>query len=176
MKFQFYKFDTIAASPSLGPETGGTLVQVQGTPDVRYYSPNCRFGNHSIVGVRNDMGIASCASPVYSGLTQDACEGSSTSNLEISLNGQQYSPLGDLVYHSRAFPCLERVSPGSGPVDGGTNVTVALNASSLCTFPVVPLLISHHPLLYRPADSDCCWIYSWAFDSQSDLVMSIHAR
>lgn len=158
--FQFYKFETVAASPSLGPETGGTVVQVHETPDVRNYSPLFRFvgvRNESIEGVRNEMGIASCESPAYSGLTLSACEGYSTSSLEISLNGQQYSPLGNFVYHSTEFPCLESVNPGSGPIDGGTNVSVAVNASSLRTFPVLFLSsLLCTAAFHWPADSECC--------------------
>ena len=133
MTFQFYRFETISASPLLGPETGGTLVSVHGTPDVGY-TPFFRFGNITVAGVRDEMRTASCFSPPYSGFSLSECEGYSSSAVEISLNGQQFSPLGDFVYYSRDAPCLHRVNPASGPIDGGTNISIAFAAPVLGTY------------------------------------------
>lgn len=137
--FLFYMFDTTAASPSIGPETGGTLVQVHGTPNVDYYTPYCRFGDRVsrvlVVGERDVMGTVICKSPAYSGLNLTSCEDHYSSTLEITFNGQQYSPLEDFVYYSRDAPCLQSVYPASGPVDGGTNISITLDAPSLRTFP-----------------------------------------
>ena len=68
----------------------------------------------------------SCTSPEYWGLPLTDCEGNSTTKLELSLNGQQYLPLGQFIYYSRDAPCLESVDPISGPVDGGTDVSISL--------------------------------------------------
>ena len=133
--FQFYRFENTAASPLLGPETGGTVVQVHGTPDSGY-PPYFRFGNETIAGVRDDeTGIAEGTSPAYHGSTTFTCDSHDSWNLEISLNGQQYSPVGAFVYYSRDAPCLEKLVPASGPIDGGTNVSVDLVSPLLCTCP-----------------------------------------
>jgi hypothetical protein len=171
--FQFYKFETIAVSPLLGPEAGGTLIQVHGTPDAGHYAPYFRFGNSTIAGARNEMGIASCVSPAYSGAPLHACEGYDSSTLEISLNGQQYSPLGDFVYYGRDTPCLENVDPASGPVDGGTTISVALAAPLLRTYSVLAVLGLHR-------STRCCADLliptGVVFNSWSDMVLSVHAE
>eukprot|EP01043_Picozoa_sp_COSAG02_P007421 COSAG02_NODE_221_length_28385_cov_5.795164_2_plen_165_part_00 len=143
MTFHFYRFETMAASPLLGPETGGTLVSVHGTPDAGY-TPSFRFGNITVPGVRDETRIASCDSPAYSGSTLSECEGYNSSAVEISLNGQQFSPVGDFVYYSRDAPCLHRVDPASGPVDGGTNISVAFTAPFLRTHPSSFFILDLH--------------------------------
>lgn len=171
--FQFYKFETIAVSPLLGPEVGGTLIQVHGTPDIGHYAPYFRFGNTTIAGARNEMGIASCVSPAHSGAPLQACEGYDSSALEISLNGQQYSSLGDFVYYSRDTPCLETVDPASGPVDGGTNISVALAAPLLRTYPVLVSLDLHCSTRYC---ADLPIPTGVVFNSWSHMVLSVHAE
>lgn len=130
--FQYYQFEAAAVTaPLLGPETGGTTVQVRGPPLVSSHTPLCRFGSSNISsGQREDSGSVSCTSPEYWGLPLTDCEGNSSTKLELSLNGQQYLSLGQFIYYSRDAPCLESVDPISGPVDGGTDVAISLTLST----------------------------------------------
>lgn len=173
MKFQFYRFETSAASPLLGPETGGTLVSVHGTPDVGY-TPSFMFGNITVPGARDELSIASCDSPAYSSSTLSDCEAYYSSAVQISLNGQQFSPLGDFVYYSRDAPCLHSVDPASGPLDGGTNISVSLAAPFLSTYPSSFL----HPWFSMSNLRLCDLLIATdvAFDSWSDMVLSVHEQ
>ena len=172
-KFQFYRFETIAASPLLGPDTGGTLVSVHGTPDVGY-TPSFKFGNITVPGVRGEMSIASCESPKYLSSALSDCEAHYSSPVHISLNGQQFSPLGNFVYYSRDAPCLHGVDPASGPLDGGTNISVSFAAPFLRTYPssfLYPWFSMSHP-------RQCNLLIATdvAFDSWSDMVLSVHEQ
>ena len=121
--FTFYPGLAAAIVPTGGPLGGGTSVLVQGAGLGTGSDYRCRYGGKPAVG-----GITMLAGPFPPNPTTVHCTvpplpHSGSTELQISLNGQQYSsPLPYLVHTP---PTIVQLSPSSGPALGGTRVNVS---------------------------------------------------
>ena len=136
VKFTFAETATTAtASPASGPQLGGTLVTIHGTHLQGGVDYRCHFASSELLSAASVAasyepidGSVSCTSPSLIVATQV---------LRVTLNGQQYT-LG-VRYESYFEPVAVVVSPSTGPIEGGTLVTVlgtglALGSNYRCRF------------------------------------------
>ena len=126
---------TATASPTSGPQLGGTLVTIHGTHLAGGVDYRCHFASSELLSAASVAasyeptdGSVSCTSPPLIAAAQD---------LRVTLNGQQYT-LG-VHYESYLEPVAVVVSPSTGPIEGGTLVTVlgtrlALGTDYRCRF------------------------------------------
>ena len=131
-------FALLQVHPTFGPTAGGTIVHFrpmdEGSGGSEYV---CRFGAVKVPASRTAADGAStllaCASP--------ANEVGSVA-IYISLNGQQYVPLGrdgeEFEYYAEVS--IATLSPASGPLEGGTTVQVRGRWHSRSPTNVVELL------------------------------------
>ena len=116
--FTFFNASVERVLPPHGPLRGGTLVTLKGVglePGTHYL---CRFGGQVVPSTLDNQGKLLCTSPTFA--SQVPMWHNST--VEISLNGQQFThPTAFIVYED---PLLTAASPSSGPVLGGTNVSL----------------------------------------------------
>ena len=125
--FAYYPPPVVSiSSPSSGPSDGGTVVVVHGSHLTPTASPPadstcdvvCRFGEQLSAGsIDVPAGTITCESPANLPATGTALP------LSISLNRQQYSP-GAHTFRYTSRLGLSSVLPRSGPISGGTLVTV----------------------------------------------------
>jgi hypothetical protein len=126
MYFEYMSLLSISSMhPSLGPESGGTIVHLVGAG----FSPNmiCEFGSSRYRSPLQHISStsASCTTPQMP-----------PGDMEVSLstNGQQFSPTG-LTYSVHAMVSVSSVAPASGPSYGGYSIQVNgsgfVNTSSL---------------------------------------------
>ena len=126
---------TATASPTSGPQLGGTLVTILGAHLGGGVDYRCHFASSKLLSAASVAalydptdGSVSCTSPPLIAAAQ---------NLRVTLNGQQYT-LG-VKYESYLEPVAVVVSPSTGPIEGGTLVTVlgtglALGSDYRCRF------------------------------------------
>ena len=108
-------------TPSAGPVGGGTPFTIGGAFPLG--PATCRLGAMLLPGTATASGVACASTPP---LSPAALHISATQPVQISLNGQDYSPpLADAprftFYQS---PYVQRIRPTAGPVHGGTVITL----------------------------------------------------
>jgi hypothetical protein len=125
----------VALSPSSGPTGGRTAVTVSLSARETPANHTCRFGYLSdadggafygtsvVVAAAFDAAVDGAAA-VRCATPPAASAGTNHTSLEYSLNAQQYAPAaaGGFTYYTPVV--LAAASPSSGPVHGGTNVTL----------------------------------------------------
>ena len=147
--FNFFTPPSISAlSPSSGPVLGATAIRLAGTGFDGGSHYLCRFEEQivradgangaalvaaarsaalSVPAVRVSLTEATCVSPAV------VHEGARPYSLRLSLNGQQFSPEGQVVFTMHGLSKVHSSSPSSGPIAGGTlvvNVGVHLGNGS----------------------------------------------
>ena len=125
----------LGLSPSSGPTGGRTLVAVSLSARESPANHTCRFGYLSdadggafpgssvVVAAEFDAAVDGAAA-VRCSTPAAATAGANFTSVEYSLNAQQYAPAaaGGFTYYAPVV--LAAASPSSGPVHGGTNVTL----------------------------------------------------
>jgi len=125
----------LALSPSSGPTGGRTVVTVSLSARESPANHTCRFGYLSdadggafpgtsvVVAAEFDAAVDGAAA-VRCSTPPAASAGTNFTSVEYSLNAQQYAPAaaGGFTYYAPVV--LAAASPSSGPVRGGTNVTL----------------------------------------------------
>ena len=101
--------------PTFGPSDGGTTVEIDGTNFFASSTGKCRFGNISVPFVYKSSTLIHCVTPPYP-------HGSLT-NVRISMNGVDYS-LRSVHFKYTARPNISHIHPQSGPIRGGTRITL----------------------------------------------------
>jgi hypothetical protein len=99
-----------SVKPSSGPATGGTLVHIKGTNFTEVTAVS--FGSNSATSFTVESGVITAQAPAGAGtvdVTVTTPEGTSATS-----SADRFSYL----------PAVTSLSPGSGPVDGGTAVTI----------------------------------------------------
>lgn len=125
----------LAFSPSSGPLRGDTNITVYGGPFLNGSDLRCRFAPLMVMVAATPATGGStlrCQSPAISHAslanvtTVSATEPMTSSGLlEVTLNGQQYESGNMATYESYAHPRVSQLSPASGPIVGGTMLSVA---------------------------------------------------
>ena len=129
--FDFFGFPVIdALSPSSGPVKGATTIRLSGV--------GFDFGSHYVCRFAPTTGAASVAEVLYVpatyvSFTLTTCvapeiagaDGSADYSLRLSLNAQQYSVYGEVIYSYHGDSEVVSASPSSGPVGGGSLVTLS---------------------------------------------------
>lgn len=108
---QFYYIPAVSGiSPTSGPATGGTLVNITGT------------GFTSVTGVKFGGNTASYTFVSDTQITATAPAGSGVADVIITTAGgaNQTSPVAQFYY----IPVVSGISPASGPIVGGATVTI----------------------------------------------------
>ena len=128
-------FDLLQLSPRAGPTRGGTVVELRAPGGVAGGTEYvCRFGPQAAARApaSRDGGDAAaattlrCAAPAAS-TAMSGGSGAGRVPLWLSLNGQQFSPLGlpGEAYEYVAPAVLSSVSPSAGPADGATRLVLS---------------------------------------------------
>lgn len=132
LAFSYYAGFVSIIDPPSGPILGGTSILVKGSGLRTGSDYRCRFSEGMTFPdgplLPNETTVM-CVSPSF------AVDGEYA--LRISLNGQQYSPA--LPFTAYPPPFIETLSPSSGPVVGGTVVTIngsnfAFQDTQICQF------------------------------------------
>ena len=125
----------LALSPSSGPTGGRTVVTVSLSARASPANHTCRFGYLSDAGGGAFYGtsvvVAAAFDAMVNGATAVRCAappavsaGTNYTSVEYSLNAQQYAPAAAGGFTYFAPVVVREASPSSGPVHGGTNVTL----------------------------------------------------
>ena len=179
-------------SPSSGPIEGRTRVTLA-LSSLREASANhtCRFGHTATSGGALDTTVVVVGATVGMDNSSVRCRApaaarAGAASVEYSLNAQQYSapvPLGFTYYETAA---LAAASPSTGPVRGGTNVTLSGSGLSgsgshvLCRFGAT--LIDAHRCGGELADGGCLWCVapangsSAAATGQMELSLTLNGQ
>jgi hypothetical protein len=133
-------------SPKTGPETGGTVVTIEGANFPRMHALTCRFGTIHVPAVVLSATQLQCTSPSLGRSGEWA--------LRVSVNERDCSDEA-LTFTTRSTASVHSIEPAMGPLRGGSRVTVRGNSfhngsNAACSFGpmVVPaLFISPQELL-----------------------------
>jgi hypothetical protein len=111
-------------SPKSGPTIGGTIVTVSGSAFFENPDAMCRFGErgNEVFARYTSVGTFECTAPVHA---------VGEVNVEVSLNGQQFSTSIGRIYTYREPLVLHAISPYQGPITGKISVYITGN-----TFPI----------------------------------------
>eukprot|EP00163_Fabomonas_tropica_P022311 TRINITY_DN3891_c0_g1_i2.p1 TRINITY_DN3891_c0_g1~~TRINITY_DN3891_c0_g1_i2.p1 ORF type:complete len:4052 (-),score=937.52 TRINITY_DN3891_c0_g1_i2:314-12469(-) len=136
-RFTYYSIASL--DPSRGPRSGGTTVTLHGQGFQTTGAQVCRFGNTVTAATVVGPAIVTCVSP-----TRPASLEELTEFVEYSSDAVQFTNL-NLTYTYYPTPVLDTVSPTTGTLTGGTNVTIYgnFNLSSVsqakCRFASTPV-------------------------------------
>lgn len=120
-----------------GPAYGDTSLTITGVPAfIGMLTPRCKFGQEVVRAVFDDSTWV-CISPNVTDALGDAGQRASNdpcsynnynASLYLDLNGQQFLDLGvSFVWFGNQAPCShESLMPASGPITGGTRVSLML--------------------------------------------------
>lgn len=152
--FDFYQLQNWMSDPACGPPSGGTEVllsnNLTGIPRTALSLLACRFGAVRVAAtLRNEMHVA-CFSPPLTALQVE----SATVPVEISLNSVDFNSVAGQFFRYANF-VVSTISPASGPMAGGTLLTISHGAFS-CEVAKWMCLVYNwssdaHPMLQLPA-------------------------
>ena len=111
----------MALIPSAGPLHGGTQVKISGRSFVNSTTLSCKFGLIATKAIFLSNSEIQCISP-----RQDLPLMHEV-NVSLSINGQDFFNPENLVFSYILRPTLNDVHPLSGPIHGGTMVTIKGN-------------------------------------------------
>ena len=115
LTYVFYANPSVTTlSPNSGQTTGSTLVSVTGTNFQGTATLSCRFGTAVVTATYSTATRLLCSSPAL---------GVGSVNVEVTLNGADYTA-NEIPFIYSLAPTVATLSPTSGPVTGGTLLTV----------------------------------------------------
>ena len=117
-----------AVSPAVGPAAGSTSLVVTGYAIGAAYGTQleCMLGGLVVEATRLNHSAVRCTSPNATALLEAAGGAVARSvPLQLSLNGQLFTPAAQLSYLLQLPHNVTRFVPVSGPSDGGTTVALA---------------------------------------------------
>ena len=109
-------------SPVVGTATGGTEVAVRGTGFGHSNAAVCRFGGTQVPATVVSDQVVVCISPYFSG---EPMKSPTSVAFALIFNAQEVeSSTISMLFSYLAYPVVSTVSPTTGPVAGGTSVSV----------------------------------------------------
>lgn len=118
--FEYLIESTVRAiSPSSGPLHGGTLVEVEGTGFANSTALSCHLASRRLPAVFVDSGRIRCTTPPLA-----AASPLLSLPLEVSNNGIDFTNRSTAIFSFVPALSIRHVWPTSGPVDGGTSVSM----------------------------------------------------
>lgn len=109
-------------NPLVGAATGGTEVIVRGTGFGHSNAAVCRFGRTQVPATAISDFVVVCIAPYFS---REPIKTSNSVEFALILNAQEVeSSSSNTLFSYLAYPVVSTVSPKTGPVAGGTSVSV----------------------------------------------------
>jgi hypothetical protein len=138
----------LAVSPTSGPARGQTNITLYGGPFLNGSDVRCRFAPFMVLtpaSAATGGSTLRCQSPhISAAALTNASAGPASSPIasgliEVTLNGVQYSSGNNVQFATYAHPHVSELSPASGPILGGTLLSVmglglTHGAHRLCRF------------------------------------------
>jgi len=128
LNFTYYQSPAISIiTPTSGPFSSNTTVQVRGEGFLDITSVVCSFGpSVEVPAIFISSSEVICIISMEN-VNSKKRAATSTVFLEVSLNGQQFTNTSDHPFIFFEPPTFLGISPPNGPAAGGTNLTIALN-------------------------------------------------
>lgn len=124
VKFDYYPSPAVSGfKPPRGQTAGGTLLSVLGE-NFRSTSSllKCKFdGTTEVTATYVHESLILCTTPA---------DGAGVVDVEVTLNNQDYTSSGAQYRYTAPPPNPLLLHPSKGPVTGGTNVTITINAAA----------------------------------------------
>jgi hypothetical protein len=112
-----------AVSPNSGPVTGGTAISITGTGFPSGAKVTIGQGSGAGVGAIAATNVKVVSSTQITAVTGGGAQAGTWSLFVITTGGTSVANLGDDFTYNHA-PAVSAVSPSSGPVTGGTPITI----------------------------------------------------
>ncbi len=120
LSFEYLIESTVRAiSPSSGPLHGGTIVEVEGTGFANSTALSCHLAGRRLPAVFVDSGRIRCTTPPLAAVSQLL-----SLPLEVSNNGIDFTNRSTAIFSFVPALIIRHLWPTSGPVDGGSSVSV----------------------------------------------------